>query len=79
MVRFTVSQSDHGQYKGKVMDSYETSKLIKVLGHMAVSLRAISNAVETAIGEDVEDVDDVDEDEEEDDVSPSSHFGGGTI
>jgi hypothetical protein len=75
-VKFTVSQSDHGQYKGKVMDNYEAVKLIKVLSHIAVSLRAISNAVETEIREDVEDVD---EDEEDDDVSPSSHFGGGTI
>jgi hypothetical protein len=77
-VKFTVSQSDHGQYKGKVMDNYEAVKLIEVLSHIAVSLRAISNAVETEIREDVEDVDE-DEDEEEDDVSPSSHFGGGTI
>jgi hypothetical protein len=75
-VKFTVSQSDHGQYKGKVMDNYEAVKLIEVLSHIAVSLRAISNAVETEIREDVEDVD---VDEEEDDVSPSSHFGGGTI
>ena len=77
-MKFTESQSDHGQYKGKVMDNYEAVKLVKVLSHIAVSLRAISNAVETAIREDVEDVDE-DEDEEDDDGSPSSHFGGGTI
>jgi hypothetical protein len=58
------------------MDNYEAVKLIEVLSHIAVSLRAISNAVETEIREDVEDVD---VDEEEDDVSPSSQFGGGTI
>lgn len=78
-MKFTESQSDHGQYKGKVMDGYEAVKLIKVLEHIAVSLRAISNAVEAEIREDVEDVDDVDEDEADDDASPSSHFGGGTI
>jgi len=62
------------------MDNYGTLKLIEVLSHIAVSLRAISNAVETAIREDVEDVDeDEGEDEEDDDGSPSSHFGGGTI
>lgn len=79
-MKFTESQSDHGQYKGEVMDNYGTLKLIEVLSHIAVSLRAISNAVETAIREDVEDVDeDEGEDEEDDDGSPSSHFGGGTI